>query len=213
MKKEKHDGFEYVQLEEEDDVELFRKTFGLVLYRIENTLYCVNHNQCFALLLTIDNQWVVTDYDEVPFQEECLSDEEAKEVWKKYPPFDAIDKYKEDKANKKLSYWNELRKNTKRKVIGWVDPCMHPKFGEQNDAKVAALINDIAEHDYFFGGDDIELVPMFEDGTCLDFSSSGWGEIEALANNMGGDFDYSMFKNSSLLKPPFRMPKEGMYKK
>ena len=58
--------------EEEDDAELFRKTFGLVLYRIENTLYCVNHNQCFALLLTIDNQWVVTDYDEVPFRPDWL---------------------------------------------------------------------------------------------------------------------------------------------
>ena len=213
MKKEKHGDFEFVRLEEDDDVELFRKTFGLVLYKIENTLYCVNHNECFALLLTSDgNEWVVTDYDEIPYQEECLSDEEAKEVWKKNPPFDAIEKYKKDKANKKLAYWNELRKNTKRKVIGWVDPYEHPKFGERNDAKVAALINDIAEHNYYFGGDDIELVPMFDDGTCLDFSSSGWGEIEALANGMGGDFDYAMYKNASMLKPPFRMPKEGKYK-
>lgn len=214
MKKEEHGDFEYIKLEEDDDFELFRKTFGLVLYLINNVLYCVNHNEGFALSYNIDKkEWVVIDYKSVPNSKKYLNDDEAMKIWKKIPPFDAIDKYKEEKAAKKLAYWNELRKTTKRKVIGWVELYTHPKFAKQTDDKVAALINDIAEHDYFFGGDDIELVPMFDDGTCLDFSSSGWGEVEALANQMGGDYDYSMYKNASLLNPPFRMPKEGMYKK
>ena len=213
MKKTKDGDLEYITLEEGDDFELFQKTFGLVLYRIDNTLYCVNHNECFALLLLKDsNEWVLIDYDEVPYIEDSLSEEEANEAWKKTPPFDAIVKYKKEKAEKKLAYWAEQRKNTKRKVIGWVDPYEQPKFGKQTDDKIAALINDIAEHDYFFGGDDIEIVPMFDDGTCLDFSSSGWGEIQALANGMGGDYDYSMYKNASMLNPPFRKPKEGKYK-
>ena len=214
MKKEEHGDFEYVKLEEDDDIELFRKTFGLVLYQVENGFICVNYNEGFAFKFELDKkEWALMDYKKLPNLEDSLDDVEATEVYKKYPPFDAIDKYKEDKANKKLAYWAEQRKNTKRKVIGWMPTYDNPLIGRQTDEKIAALINDIAEHDYFFGGDDIDLVPIFDDKTCLDFSSSGWGEIEALANNMGDDFAYSMYKNACMLVPPFRMPKEGYYKK
>lgn len=214
MKKEKHGDLEYVQLEEGDDVELFRKTFGLVLFRTNGVLYCANYEEGFALKLFVDkNEWFVIDFEELPEQEYVLEDEEAKEIYKKLPPFETIDKYKEDKAKKVLEYWDEKRKTTRRKVIGWIEPDSETLFGEADDYMIAAIINDIAEHNYYFGGDDLEIVPMFEDHICLDFSSSGWGKIEALANGLGGDYDYSLYKNASMLKPPFRRPKEGIYKK
>ena len=116
MKKEEHGDFEYIKLEEDDDFELFRKTFGLVLFKAKKALYCANYNEGFALKFDVDTRtWSIVDYDTLPSQEEVLNDEDSNLIWKKCPPFEAIDKYKEEKAAKKLAYWNELRKTTKRK--------------------------------------------------------------------------------------------------
>ena len=214
MKKEVNNGIEIIKFEDGDDMEFLSKIIGLTLFKNNNILYCANYQDNYALVFDDSKKmWKPFDIEKISGSEIELSDDESMKIFKAYPPFDAFEEMKKDRANKKLEYWNKKRKTTKEKVIGWAYPSENTKYGEATDDKIAAIINDIVAHNYYFGGDELDVVPIFEDNTCLDFSSRGWGNIEALANNMAGDYDYSYFYSASLLKPPFRTPDIGIYKK
>lgn len=95
----------------------------------------------------------------------------------------------------------------KYEVIGWTY-CGNDKYSphENITASVdAAVIREIREHKYLFGGDAHEdYAPVLNDGTYADYSWRGWGRIMALAYGVEGECSYMYAYMDRLIKPEAR---------
>jgi len=86
----------------------------------------------------------------------------------------------------------------KYRVIGYTDYDW-PDFadGENSDAAIEAIIEDIKKHGYCFSGyahqEYDNCVPVLNDGLARRFSQRGWGGVMARANGFTGYMDYSSF--------------------
>lgn len=217
MKKTKCGDFDLIKFEEGDDITFFAKTINLCLsVDDDGVLYCQEFYKNRAVAYDkSEGVWKRIDLNAVPENAKTLSDEEANEVYKNNPPFDALDEIKKEAENKRLKFWQELRATTKRKVIGWAYPTDKVKVENCDDEKTAALVNDIVEHGYFFTGDCIDLLPIFDDYTCTDFSSRGWGGIIALSKDDGDEMAYTNYAWNGLYEDisSFKYPKRGFYER
>lgn len=95
----------------------------------------------------------------------------------------------------------------KYEVIGWAS-CYEDRypFHDPITASVdAAIIKDIREHGYLFGGDRHEdYCPVLNDGTKASYSWRGWGRIIALAYGEEGEYSYMCGYMDSMIKPKAR---------
>lgn len=92
----------------------------------------------------------------------------------------------------------------KYEVIGWthVGNGMYPAHEHITASVDAAIIKEIREHKYLFGGDRHEdYCPVLNDGTYVSYSWRGWGRIIALAYGVEGDYSYMCAYMNSMIKP------------
>lgn len=216
MKEKKiNDIFSTIQLEKDDDFELFAKSVGTSLY-VDNTgnmlcFYSALNETRVVAFDSLKKEWYPLNKEEIDKLDLdkyiLLSFEDSMKIYKDYPPFEALEFLKNQKAIERLKIVLKLRKTTPHRVIGWTDyVASRERANDVDDSYFAAVINDVAKHQYFFYGDTIDLVPVFEDNTYIDYSSRGWGDIIALSKNKAGDYDYSLYawhgENYSGLKEP-----------
>ncbi len=86
----------------------------------------------------------------------------------------------------------------KYKVLGWTDyDSFDFEDGDNTDAAVAAIIEDIKAYGYCFSGYAHQEysggVPVLNDGLARRFSQRGWGSVMAQAHGFFGPVDYSNF--------------------
>lgn len=86
----------------------------------------------------------------------------------------------------------------KYKVIGYTDyDWSEFEDGENTDAAIEAIIEDIKSHGYCFSGyahqEYDNGVPVLNDGLARRFSQRGWGGVMAKAHGFMGYMDYSSF--------------------
>jgi len=92
----------------------------------------------------------------------------------------------------------------KYKVIGWIDADIenYPYHKGITPPVRAAIVKDIREHGYLFGGDAHETrLPLLNDGTCVSYSWRGWGGVMAEAHGEKGELSY-MFAYMDMLIDP-----------
>ncbi len=91
----------------------------------------------------------------------------------------------------------------KYEVIGWTE-CTTQKYPEHETITAsvdAAIIKELKDHGYMFGGDMHEYYcPILNDGTFVSYSWRGWGRIIALAND---DDDYMLGYMNMLINPDY----------
>ncbi len=101
----------------------------------------------------------------------------------------------------------------KYEVIGWIDPDMddYPTHEVNTPPVRAAIDKEIREHGYLFGGNSHDyIMPLLNDGTCVDYSWRGWGGVMAEAWGEKGDYAYMFAYMDSLLDPAkIKYPKTG----
>lgn len=108
-----------------------------------------------------------------------------------------------------------MEKKFEYKVIGWTK-CTDKRFQSYNQSREAyeALIKDIRENGYKFGGDaHEEYTPVFNDGTAARFSWRGWGGVmaDAWQPNNPDPYKYSLYYMNENLKPSaIKYPKTGV---
>ena len=86
----------------------------------------------------------------------------------------------------------------KYKGIGYTDYDLSDfKNGENTDAAIEAIIEDIKKYGYCFSGyahqEYSNGVPVLNDGLARRFSQRGWGGVMAKAHGFTGYMDYSSF--------------------
>lgn len=215
MKKKKiNENFDGIQFEEGDDVDFFAKCISLILmHNPEGDYYCWDYATQRVIMYSEKRKcWErypfddYMDYPEVPR-------EEALEFYKEHPPFALLEEMENEHEQEILKEWDDLRNKTPHKVVGWIYRIngLYKRANDEDGLYSAALINDIDEHQYAFAGQSIDLVPIFEDGTFIDFSSRGWGHILALAYREAKDFSYSGYAFYGFDHTNY--PDEGTYDK
>lgn len=218
MKKEKYnDDFDLVDLKDctEEEIYFLAKVATLVLEEDEDgNYYCWDYSIDRCLFFDKKKkEW--SKYYDSDFHDKCkgVDTDKSHEFYKKYPPFEIFENWDKEEAEKELKYWEKLCKKTPHKVVGWVsvvygiyDPC-----NDRDESYSAAIINDIKEHKYEFAPNVFELVPVFEDGTYINYSTRGWGRILALANGEADQYayvDYAFYGVGEI-----KEPEEGFYDK
>ena len=192
-----------------EDDSVFNSRIGniLILRDKDKNFFCCEYPTRNCLIFDFTKKvWKPYKIEDAPDDVEYLEFEEIKDICRSYPPFEMLDKVSKARAKKRLERWEKRRKSTKRKVIGWaysVDDFTETDVNNDKDYKdkIAALINDVAEHGYLFTGDVIDLIPIFDDRTYLTLSSRGWGDLLALSHGEADDLAYSMYAYT--LKDPF----------
>ena len=214
--------FDYIKFEEGDNIEEFLKTFALILFADkEKNLYCFNYVSCRAVRFDAKQyKWVIDDRKEIEdFKDiEQVDEELAKLIFKAIPPYDCFLEYDRVEEEKTLQYYDDLRKNTPKKVIGWLkEPYDYEPAdsAEGDDIYGAAIINDIVEHNYFFVADWMQLIPVFNDGTYLELSSRSMGFLIGISRRQAKELDYVdyAFGEPYWDEPDsfFNKPEEGLY--
>lgn len=95
----------------------------------------------------------------------------------------------------------------KYEVIGWTysGTQTYPMHKDITACVDAAIIKEIREHGYFFGGDVHEnYCPVLNDGTYVSYSWRGWGRIMALAHGNQDDLGYMIAYMEDLIDPAVR---------
>jgi len=219
MKRIKDGDVSYIKFEDGDDIDFIAKIISLLLYSDnEGNLYCEDYHAKRAVFFShTTKKWKPIEFDS--YDRDALKhidSEEAEPIYKEYPPFDALDAIRHDKTSATFTYWAKKRQETPRKVVGWVyylDARAFPVTDDEDDSHTAALINDIVEHQYYFGGDQMDMMPIFDDGTTIDFSSRGWGWVVAASLNEFDEMSYSTYAFTGWLPEEIdvRMPEIGPY--
>ena len=95
----------------------------------------------------------------------------------------------------------------KYEVIGWTN-CGNQSYPQHKYITAcvdAAIIKEIREHGYFFGGDVHEnYCPVLNDGTYVSYSWRGWGRIMALAHGNQDELGYMIAYMEDLIDPALR---------
>ena len=220
MKKEKlNEDFDLVQPETDEEIDFLAKTATLFITRDpEGNLYCCDYSTNRVVKYNTEKKkW--ERYDEYfngelsIFDFESLTNEEAEEIYKNNPPFEALEAAQKEDEAKANAYWDKMRKETKHRVVGWVAYAddLYDYANDKDGSYSAAVINDIVEHDCLFAGEVIDLVPVFEDHTFTNFSSRGWGHIMAISKGETEEMDYVSYTFAPYLDEHSRMPEEGFY--
>ena len=213
--------FDYVKFNTLEELKEYVQTGNLTLYADKDeVLYCFDWY--FRRTVRFDKEaykWVIDKrktFDEFKDMEK-LGKEEFNKIIQAIPPFDAFREYETLEANKTIEYYNNLRKQTDKKVIGWVSKTKgYRPANDKNELYSAAILNDIIEHKYFFVADWNQLIPVFEDKKYLDLSSRAMGFLIALSRGEADDFSYVdyafgepfFFEEDDF----FNKPQEGLYK-
>jgi len=216
MKKtELNKDFDAIQIEEGDDIFFVAEILNKAIYEDETgNLYCADfYLNRVAVFNQTDKKWqpgpknIIRELDNY----RKLDDEEAMRVFKNNPPFDCFKEMENQHADKLSKHYLKLRKETKHEVIGWTDNVRGRKqANDSDDLYFAALLNDISKNQYDFSGDEMYLIPVFEDGTYLDFSSRGWGGVLAASRYQFQDMAYSAY---TFMYKGKKYPEKGFYKK
>ncbi len=102
----------------------------------------------------------------------------------------------------------------KYEVIGWTydSDTKYPEHRTITASVDRAIIKEIREHGYLFGGDAHEnYCPVLNDGTLVSYSWRGWGRIMALAYEEEGEYAYMMGYMDSMIKEEARKyPSDGL---
>lgn len=197
------------------------QTFRLIMYVDENkNLYCYHTNLLRSIHFDRKKyQWVIdkgkkkiADFKEMA----SLNHDLAEDIYYSIPPFDTIRELEEEEENSIKQRYEELRKKTKHRVIGWVSSTKGYKpVRDVREHYTAALLNDIIEHQYCFVAMWCPLVPVFENGRYLALSDRQMGFLLALSKGDASQdayipyaFDDDIFINET---DGYNTPKEGLY--
>ena len=222
MKKYSKGDFDYIKFDTDEEIEDFVKTVSLLFFvDKDGTLYCFDYYQRRSVRFDKNSyKWVMDskcDLDDFEGFDE-VDEETAKALFKSIPPFECFGEMEVLAEQETLKYYEKVRKETPRKVVGWLSRVSD--YIEADDNQVfysAAIINDIIEHNYFFVADWMNLIPVFDDGTYLCLSSRSMGYLIAISKNEAKDFSYVRYAFGQEFWDEddsfFNIPKEGLYEK
>ena len=221
MKRIKNGNNTYIKFEEGDDLDFIARTISMFLYVDKDGNYiCEEYDTKRAVLYDhLKKKW-----EPIPFESydrdqlTQIMDEDKDNLLKVIPPFEVLDSIRNQQSNETGLYWAKKRQETKRKVIGWVYASDYKDYQQANDdddSYAAALINDIVEHQYYFAGDMMEYMPLFDDGKYVNYSSRGWGYIISISREEYDEMDYSTYAFSGWLPDleKRKYPEIGPYQK
>ena len=229
MKKTERNGITYLQPETDEDLDYILLTNSLLFFKDEDgNLYCEDYvSNLLVVFIKNKNCWEVCSKEEKEqVKQNKTFDVSFDKTWKEFEsksllPLQALKEAKEIANKEYEEYWKDKRDHPKRKVIGWTDqedlPFL-PIEPDDNDEHFAALVNDIYDHGYFFAGDEIELIPIFDDYRTLHLSSRSMGQAMALANGDGDSMAYALYAWAGRLYDDYDMddtvlPNNGPYRK
>lgn len=204
MKKEKKGNVTFLQAETDEDIDYLFLTNGLIFFRDKKKkLYCEDYLSNVYVVFN-NNEWIVLSDQEIAEVKKLeKEDVEFHEMWQQLKekntlPIDAINEGRKIRNSQYQEYWNENKKNVQRKVIGWASIFSFPfanlvETDDEDDSHFSALVRDISECNYLFAGDEIELIPIFDDYTVLHLSSRMMGQAMALAHGYNDPMDYALF--------------------
>lgn len=228
MKKETKGDFTYLQPETKEDFNYLVATNGLLFFTDkDNNLYCEDFLNNVYVVLNKE-KWVVLSNQEIKDIEAKEKDDvDFDKTWQKLKennllPLEAINEGRNIRNNQYQEYWEETKQNKERRVIGWASIFNYPfanirEAEDDNNEHFSALIRDIADNEYLFAGDEIELMPIFDDFTTLHLSSRVMGQAVALAHGYNDSMDYALFAWAGRLYDDLyddferELPNEGPY--
>ena len=123
------------------------------------------------------------------------------------------------------SYWEKLIKETKHKVIGFInsisDTCdffpIYPT--ELSEHELASIIKEYRENGYFYSGEDYQEsdeanVPVLDNYRYVEFSRRGFGKLMAMVQKDYSLMGYTFFTEKCLLlEEEKKFPKKGLTEK
>lgn len=222
MKTLTKDDFQYIKFENLEELQSFILTMQLILYADKDkNLYCYNYDQYRAVRFDREQKkWVMDDKKSISdykgFQQ--ITGDLAKDIYKAIPPFECFREIELQHEKDILQSYEELRRKTQRKVVGWVEELEgYEEADDREEMYTAALLNDIVEHDYFFVAGWMPLTPVFDDGKYLMLSDRAMGYVMAVSKGKARDYDYVdytfgepwFFEEDSF----FHKPEKGLYSK
>ena len=180
-------------------------------------LYCTTLFPFELAFLYQDNDWKEVEFASVPKEGESV---DLDEIYENYAGVKLWMRLKE--AEMRICVEEDervlaLAKETKRKIIGWA---YYPYGGkllinkEKSDEVYAAVVKDVIEHGYLFSGEafqTLDMFPVLEDYTYVDFSRRGFGALMALCHDEHGPFAYAAYSDEVEPWEDTVTPDAGLY--
>ena len=222
MKKYTKDDFTYINFDSIEELGDFMRNSQLILYcDKDKNLYCFNYYRNRSIRFddkqykwVIDGKKTIKDFEHF----DCIEKDLEAEIFKSIPPYECLKEFEELEAKETLEHYENKRKTTPRKVMGWLEEVSnYEEANDEDELYTGALLNDIIEHQYFFIASWMPLYPVFDDGTYLSLSDRAMGFVIGVSRGEAHDFDYVdyafgedyFFADDSV----FNKPENGLYKK
>ena len=201
-----------------DEKALFKYQLSYSFFiRVSGKLYCRRLMPFELAFQYEDGDWKEVGFKSIPEEGEKVDEDAVYDEFNGPLLLKRIQETEERICAEEDKRVIELAKNTKRKIIGWA---FYPYGGkllinkEKSDEVYAAVVKDVLTHGYFFSGEafqNLDMFPILEDYTYVDFSRRGFGALMALTHGDHGPFAYARYSDEVEPWEDAVTPEAGLY--
>lgn len=210
-----NDSDRFIKISDAKDLDMQELLSKYFIYKDRKCNYYASYYYSDEWLTCKEGEWNWTVMEKMPSDDllGIIQREEKEDVLLHHSPVGVFDELEKQEAEKQLASLDRARKNTQRRVIGWdkdynVD-CYFAVDEDRDEEYVAALVNEIAQHGYEFSGEEIDLIPIFDDYRAMELYARSWGRVMAMAHGEDGNFahvNYAWGTTQNPRKPRFCLP-------